>query len=74
MKNPTTQKEEVLKHLEEFGSITSMDAINMYGITRLADKIHLLRKAGHGINTKSFKFTNRYGNCSTYGVYELTKS
>lgn len=71
---PTNQKEEILKHLLDFGTITSIEAIEMYGVTRLSDKIYLLRKEGYSILTNSRKFTNRYGNVSTYGVYKINKS
>mgnify|MGYP003634630838 FL=1 len=68
---PTNQKQEILKHLKEFGKITSLEAIKEYGVTRLADKVYLLRKEGFNIETELKKFTNRYGNISTYGIYKL---
>lgn len=40
------QKEQVLAHLKEHGSITSMDAIKLYWITRLSQYIYLLRNDG----------------------------
>lgn len=71
MAQPKGQKEEVLKHLNEFGQITSMDAINLYGITRLAHHIYLLRKEGNFISTYNKRFRNRYGNISKFAVYRL---
>ena len=71
MKQPKTQKEEILKHLTEFGQITSLEAIKEYGVTRLADKVYLLRKDGFNVKTELKKFTNRYGNISSYGIYKL---
>ncbi|MBE9490826.1 MAG: hypothetical protein IMY67_11070 [Bacteroidetes bacterium] len=41
-----TQLEEVRLHLETYGHLTSLDAINSYGITRLSDKIYKLRRGG----------------------------
>jgi hypothetical protein len=73
IKKPGNQKEEVLSHLLEFGSITSMQAIELYGITRLAAKIHELREDNYNITTKNQSFTNRYKNLSTYGIYTLIK-
>lgn len=37
------QSEKVIKHINEHGSINSIEAISMYGITRLAAVIHNLR-------------------------------
>lgn len=71
IKKPTNQREEVLAHLKENGNISSMSAIKLYGITRLAAKIHELRDEGFNITTTLIKFTNRYQNKSTYGVYKL---
>lgn len=43
MSKTTTQKEQVLAHLKKKKSITSWDAIKLYGITRLAHYIYLLK-------------------------------
>ena len=45
-----TQKKQVLWHLLENGSITSWDAIELYGITRLSQYIYLLTKDGYMID------------------------
>jgi hypothetical protein len=47
-----TQTKTVLKHLEQRGSISPMEALVSYGISRLAADIHRLREAGHGIYTE----------------------
>lgn len=44
-----TQQQQVLKHLQENGSITSWDAIMKYGATRLSGIIFNLRKVGYPI-------------------------
>ncbi len=69
---PINQKEEILKHLKEFGKITSLEAIKEYGVTRLADKVYKLRKEGFNISTEMKQFTNRYGNKAQYGIYIIT--
>ncbi len=66
-----TQLEEVRIHLKGFGHLTSLDAINEYGITRLLDKIYLLRKEGLSIKTLNRQVVNRYGNLTNYAVYQL---
>lgn len=43
MSKSTTQKQQVLAHLKKKKSLTSWDAINLYGITRLAHYIYLLK-------------------------------
>lgn len=43
MSKNTTQKQQVLAHLKKHKSITSWDAIKLYGITRLAHYIYLLK-------------------------------
>ena len=68
---PKTQKEEVLLHLITYRTITSLEAIKMYNITRLADKIYQLRKEGFNISSTLKKFTNKYGNTSNYSIYKF---
>ena len=75
MKNKKTNKtEEVLKHLQEHGSITSIEAIERYSATRLSVIIFNLRKRGHNITTEMIDFVDRYGNKSVYGKYILVNS
>lgn len=64
-----TQK--VKEHLLRFGSITSWDAINLYGETRLSDVIYKLRQRGYDIRTIMCEFSDRYGNVGTYANYVL---
>ena len=64
----------VLKHLEEFGSITSWEAIKEYGATRLSAIIYNLRhKYGLDIVSEIVDFTDRYGNKSNFAKYVLKK-
>ena len=48
-----TQKELVLKHLEENKKINPLEALNLYGSFRLGAIIHVLRQEGYDIETKS---------------------
>lgn len=66
MANKTT---EVLRHLREHGSITSMEAIELFGATRLSAIIFNLRKNGHDIVTIDKTGTDRYGHRVTYANY-----
>lgn len=56
-----TQKEVVLRHLKEYGGITSRDAWDMYGITRLADVVYKLKKDGENIETIIKSVDTMYG-------------
>jgi hypothetical protein len=46
-----TQEQQVLKHLKKHNHITSWEAISLYHITRLADRIFSLRAQGYAIAT-----------------------
>lgn len=67
----TTQREKVLEHLEKYGSITSMEAIALYGATRLSDIIYRLRNNGYTIITENKTTVNRFGNVTNYAKYIL---
>lgn len=68
-----TQKDLVLMHLRNYGSMTSMDAIMEYGITRLADVVLKLKRDGHNIQKVDETSTNRYGKAVRYARYRLVE-
>lgn len=56
-----TQQERILKYMDDFGSITPMEAFMDLGITKLSTRISEMIKLGIRIE-KSMEFTsNRYG-------------
>ena len=65
-----SQRQVILNHLTKYGSITSLEAINAYGVTRLSAVIFDLRHAGHPIRTDSIKVPSRYGG-ATVAKYVL---
>lgn len=67
----TNKHQKVLEHLKEYGSITSLEAIELYGATRLSAIIFNLRKQGFDIETIDLPFTDRFGTKSHYGKYVL---
>ena len=69
----TNNTEKVLEHLKKNGCITSLEAIELYGATRVADIIYRLRKQGMKIDTIDIPFTDRYGTKSVYGKYVLVE-
>jgi hypothetical protein len=66
-----TKTEKVLNHLQMYGSITSWEAIQLYGVTRLSAIIFNLRKKGYDIESIRYEFTDRYGDKGTYAKYQL---
>lgn len=62
----------VMLHLQEFGSITSWEAIKEYGATRLSAIIYNLRhKYEMNIQNEMIEFTDRFGNKAMYAKYIL---
>lgn len=61
----------VKEHLMEHGSITSWEAIQNYGATRLSAIIFNLRKQGYDIRTIMREQSDRYGNTCQYANYVL---
>lgn len=67
------QTQAILSHLKIGKHITSMQAFELYGITRLSAKICELRKRGYNIQTIKHKTTTRFGNSSHYFEYYLAE-
>lgn len=67
------QEQVILKHLQKHKSITSMEAIELYGFTRLSATIFNLRKSGIKIGMVWEYGVNRYGNSIKWGRYFLIK-
>ena len=63
----------VLNHLLKHGSITSMQAFELFGATRLADIIFRLRGKGYNIKTIDCEGKTRFGTPCTYAKYVLEK-
>ena len=58
----SNQKERVLAYVRLHGSITSLEAIQHYGITRLASTIEQMAKVGHQFDHEhQVKVQNRFG-------------
>lgn len=56
-----TQKERIVKYMDDFGSISTMEAFTQLGITRLASRIHELTRNGLAIKKEMVSSKNRYG-------------
>jgi hypothetical protein len=66
-----THYDRILRHLQDFGNITSLDAFKDYGITRLSAIIFLLRKDGYKISSQKVSCKNRYGKVVYFANYIL---
>lgn len=64
----STQLKDLLNHLKKRKSITSMEAINIYGITRLSARIFELRE-NHIIDSIPVTSKNRYNRPVTFTKY-----
>ncbi len=66
-----TQSDRILRHLQDVGEITPMDAIRDYGIMRLGARVFDLKKMGYPIMTEIKTGKNRYGEDTHWAVYKL---
>ena len=66
-----TQNDLILRHLRDYGSISSMEAMENYGIMRLASRISDLKKAGIPIKREMVSRKNRYGDTVTFARYSI---
>lgn len=72
MTNRIVKQKLVLAHLRK-RPITSLEAIALYGDTRLSSSIYELRKKGHNIITKTITTRDRWGNKCRVAQYRLIK-
>lgn len=66
-----TQKERILEHLKKHGSITTWDSFELYGDTRLSDKIYRLKKDNYEFDEEWISKKNRYGKPVSFKKYIL---
>ena len=62
-----SQNQQILKHIQEHGSINPLMALERYGCMRLAARISELREKGHKIETRIKKSHNN----KAYAEYYL---
>lgn len=66
-----TQAERIIRHLNDYGSITSLEAMKEYGIMRLASRISDLKDDGYEIVSERETAKNRYGEKVSYARYRF---
>ncbi len=67
-----TQTDKIYRHMQDYGSITSMEAFSEYGCTRLSARIwDLQHQRGLNIKRETMSGKNRYGDTITFTKYSL---
>lgn len=66
-----TQSERVLKYIRDFGCITTWQAYQDLGVSRLSARIFELKEQGFEISKKCVTTKNRYGDKTHYYEYRL---
>lgn len=66
-----TQKDRVLKYMQDFGKITPLDAIREFGCLRLSARVFDLKRDGYNIVSETETSKNRYGESVSYASYRL---
>lgn len=56
-----TQNEKIISYINQFGSITQLEALQDLGVMRLASRISDLRSLGYPITSSVETVRNRYG-------------
>lgn len=65
------QADRVLQYMNDFGSITPLDAVKDLGVMCLAERVRDLRKAGVNVISTPESGLNRYGVKTHYTRYSL---
>lgn len=68
-----TQKQRIAKYLDDFGTITPMEAFHDLGITKLATRISEMKKDGYKFQTEMIHSKDRYGKPTRYAKYSWDK-
>ena len=66
-----TQVDRVLRHLQQYGSITSLESFREYGFTRLSAVIFILKEQNYEFDEEWITKPNRYGEKTTFKKYIL---
>lgn len=57
--SPVSQKEQILRFLQNGGKITHIEALNLFGCFSLAQRIKNLKDEGHAINSEMVTLKNK---------------
>ena len=67
------QREKIVFYIQKFGSISSMEAFQDLGITRLSARIYELRNEGYQFDETFETSKNRFGESVSYKLYRFQK-
>lgn len=67
------QTDKILRHIQDHGSISTLEAMREYGIMRLASRISDLKKSGIPIRREMVSGKNRYGEATCYARYSMDR-
>lgn len=74
VQSKATQAQKVLRHMQEKGGITPLEAMQQYGVMRLASRVHDLRRAGHNIKDEMIVVPTRdKGKVARVCLYSIAK-
>lgn len=68
-----TQNERIIAYIEDFGSITQLDALRDLGVMRLASRVSDLKKLGYPIISTNETVKNSYGETCRVKRYSLAE-
>lgn len=69
-----TQNERILDYIEEFGSITQLDALRDLGVMRLASRVSDLKRLGYPIVSTTETVNNKFEEPCRIKRYSLAKA
>ena len=69
-KTKITQRDIILWHLQNVGTLTRAQAMSEYGIVELPARIVELKRLGHNITSEKGTSTNRFGKVH-FNIYKL---
>lgn len=67
----TKQTTMILEHLKTGRGLTQLEALNMYGVGRLASRIHDLKAAGYEITAQTVRVVKANGETANVCEYRL---
>ena len=68
-----SQASRLLDYLKRFGSVTTWEAFQELGITRLSARIFEIKERGYLIKTESITSKNRFGEPVHFNKYSLVE-
>lgn len=69
-----TQKDMILRYMQEHGSITQLQAVEEFGCYRLSGRIYDLKNDGFAIRRDTVTKKNRNGKAVSFARYHLEEN